>query len=372
MLVTSKITIDLTRKAFKQYLYATQDDSNTRAVEITLLANGEAWRVPEGTIGAVSFSKPDKTSGLYDTLPDGATKAVTCKDNRVIAIFAPQVLAISGEVDVSVALFDSALNRLGTFPFTIRVEKNPSSGQDISNDYYSFKTLENITQSIGDLNDLKTANKTNLVDAINEVAASGSGGSSGGTDYILPVATPNRLGGVKPVAKTDDMTEPVGVDENGGLWGKAGGEEIVELVNFISEEDVTTISLQFTNADIRYKEYVMDICVIGTSENAKDVDVLINIDYLGKAWVRNACRNVDGRRNFVSGRIYATPYSHGILDSIFTHDNNRITTLTIPYIAYTTFYGGANDGIPSKIVVQPQNQLGTMAAGTFIKVWGVK
>lgn len=172
MLVTSKITIDLTRKEFKQYLYATQDDSNTRAVEITLLASGEAWNVPEGTVGAVSCKKPDKTSCFYDTLPDGVTKAVIFEGNKVIATFAPQVLSAAGDVDASVALFDTSLNRLGTFPFIIRVEKNPSAGQDISNDYYSFKTLEVISNSIGDLTGLKTSAKSNLVDAINELSGS--------------------------------------------------------------------------------------------------------------------------------------------------------------------------------------------------------
>lgn len=36
--------------------------------------------------------------------------------------------------------------------------------------------------------------------------------------YILPVANTNTLGGVKPVAKTDDMTQQVGVDANGALY----------------------------------------------------------------------------------------------------------------------------------------------------------
>lgn len=41
--------------------------------------------------------------------------------------------------------------------------------------------------------------------------------------YTLPIATPDTLGGVKPVAKTDGMTQPVGIDELGGLWSVSGG-----------------------------------------------------------------------------------------------------------------------------------------------------
>lgn len=39
-----------------------------------------------------------------------------------------------------------------------------------------------------------------------------------GSSYTLPIATETTLGGVKPSAKTDAMTQSVGVDEAGALW----------------------------------------------------------------------------------------------------------------------------------------------------------
>lgn len=43
--------------------------------------------------------------------------------------------------------------------------------------------------------------------------------------YTLPIASETTLGGVKPVAKTDEMTQSVGVDESGKLWTEpASGE----------------------------------------------------------------------------------------------------------------------------------------------------
>ena len=36
--------------------------------------------------------------------------------------------------------------------------------------------------------------------------------------YVLPVASASALGGVKPVAKTSDMTQDVGVSEDGELF----------------------------------------------------------------------------------------------------------------------------------------------------------
>lgn len=38
--------------------------------------------------------------------------------------------------------------------------------------------------------------------------------------YVLPIATESVLGGVKAISKTDEMTERIGVDENGNLWAK--------------------------------------------------------------------------------------------------------------------------------------------------------
>ena len=40
----------------------------------------------------------------------------------------------------------------------------------------------------------------------------------GGGSYVLPIATPETLGGVKPTLKTEEMTQSVGVDETGALW----------------------------------------------------------------------------------------------------------------------------------------------------------
>ena len=46
-----------------------------------------------------------------------------------------------------------------------------------------------------------------------------------GSSYTLPIATETTLGGVKPVTKTDAMTQSVGVDETGALWTASGSGE---------------------------------------------------------------------------------------------------------------------------------------------------
>ena len=55
-----------------------------------------------------------------------------------------------------------------------------------------------------------------------DTGATGPQGPAGSIDN-LPVASPTTLGGVMPAAKTDAMTQAVGVDEAGGLWALPGG-----------------------------------------------------------------------------------------------------------------------------------------------------
>ena len=60
--------------------------------------------------------------------------------------------------------------------------------------------------------------------------------------YTLPIATETTLGGVKPVTKTDEMTESVGIDDAGGLWAKAasggGGSTFLREATDELTEDV--------------------------------------------------------------------------------------------------------------------------------------
>ena len=51
--------------------------------------------------------------------------------------------------------------------------------------------------------------------------------STGGGNYILPVASSQVLGGVRPEDKTEDMNLPVGVDAEGRLW--VSGEVNLEI-----------------------------------------------------------------------------------------------------------------------------------------------
>lgn len=84
---------------------------------------------------------------------------------------------------------------------------------------------------------------------------------SGGSEYTLPIATSDTLGGVKPVAKTETMTQEVGVDENGGLFTLAGGGSDGTwklLASITTVEDVTdyTISQDMDGNSFECDEFI--------------------------------------------------------------------------------------------------------------------
>lgn len=91
-----------------------------------------------------------------------------------------------------------------------------------------------------------------------EIGPQGPQGEKGekgepGDSYTLPIASPTVLGGVQPVAKTDAMTQSVGVDEAGALWAPAGGGGSSGTSDWTYQkitlsEAVSAIEIPFDNA----------------------------------------------------------------------------------------------------------------------------
>lgn len=72
------------------------------------------------------------------------------------------------------------------------------------------------TATVGEYLRVKTVN----IDGTIEVESAPAGSAT------IPVATSTALGGVKPVAKTSAMTQPVGVDGNGRLYTAPSGSTV--------------------------------------------------------------------------------------------------------------------------------------------------
>lgn len=114
------------------------------------------------------------------------------------------------------------------------------------NDLSNKPTIPTVPTTLPNPNKLKlTGAVTAEYDGSAEVSVEIPDGGSGG--YNLPIASPTTLGGVQPVAKTDEMTQSVGVDEAGGLWtakGTGSGErEWAHVASIITEEDVLEVKV---------------------------------------------------------------------------------------------------------------------------------
>lgn len=168
MLIIRKMEMDLERRdTISSRMTVVQNDTYTRALELTLYAGGVSWIVPSGTTISVAYRKPDGTSGWYDTLPDG-NAAATHSGNTVTVTLSPQMLTAPGAVVAAVIFQDAELNQLATFPIRIQVEPNPAAGQVVSNDYYRLKNLDQINAAYNKLLEQGTVSDEQLTEAVND------------------------------------------------------------------------------------------------------------------------------------------------------------------------------------------------------------
>ena len=138
MLAIHKITIDVTNPV-KRTVWAVRGDCNTRAVAVTLTAEGEPWVLPPLSAVLVGYQKPDATAGLYDLLPEG-TPAWSQEDNVLTVLLAPQMLTVAGTVEVNLTLV-AGEKILQTFCFSLQVAENLEAPDVESQNYVNWMRL---------------------------------------------------------------------------------------------------------------------------------------------------------------------------------------------------------------------------------------
>lgn len=141
---------------------------------------------------------------------------------------------------------------------------------------------------------------------------------SGGT-YTLPIASPTVLGGVKPIAKTDAMTQGVGVDEAGALWTAAlSGSDWDSIAHIDVAADVANNVTEWLYSNLPRYKYIAykKINLKGSTETASGCSVTINgetthpsgLSYAKSTGVANG-----------HGLIYVMPFGWG---HVVTADSN--------------------------------------------------
>lgn len=133
MIVTNKVTMDLTKPAYVPVISAVQNDRYSRNLELTLCSGGEAWTVPEEAAVVIRYSKSDGKGGEYDTLPDG-TQAWSAAENVLTVALAPQVLTAAGPVHLMVALIQEE-QQISTFAVLLNVQAAVNETIGESEDY---------------------------------------------------------------------------------------------------------------------------------------------------------------------------------------------------------------------------------------------
>lgn len=102
---------------------AVQGDG-VRVIAARLMEGAEAWPVPEGVSAGIGYELPDKRSGYYDQLPDGAP-ACMIAGNLVSAAIDGSLTAAAGNVKLAIVLRDGSGGQVATFPITMRVTQRP-------------------------------------------------------------------------------------------------------------------------------------------------------------------------------------------------------------------------------------------------------
>ena len=100
----------------------------------------------------------------------------------------------------------------------------------------------------------------------------------------VAIATETTAGLVKPVVKTDEMTQAIGVDEVGKLWGTAGSNGLSEItleMELKEEAQVleVDIPLEYTKLLSKAKELAFYAYIVRPSEGSTDATKLQNVKF---------------------------------------------------------------------------------------------
>lgn len=105
-----------------------------------------------------------------------------------------------------------------------------------------------------------------------------------GSSYTLPIATETTLGGVKPVTKTETMTQAVGVDAGGALWTMAGSGGGSEEAGYKDAVNLLDVTLDDTTGGLKYYEY--DVSGIEKTD-VVIINILFPASYSGVINIKN-------------------------------------------------------------------------------------
>lgn len=153
MKITHEISVDFKHRGLRPRIEIKENDLATRYVHVSFYCGGEPYAVTVATTDALMcYAKPDGTSGVYDTIGEGADQhdaAVFDIDGKGVTIeLAPSMAKGFGLLHCEVRLVSDG-QILGTFTFDIDVERSVTTGTR-ADDYFSYRALDQLYDYVDD------------------------------------------------------------------------------------------------------------------------------------------------------------------------------------------------------------------------------
>lgn len=180
-----------------------------------------------------------------------------------------------------------------------------------------------------------------------------------GDIYTLPIASSSQLGGVQPVAKTDAMTQSVGVDEAGALWAEPGGADRWELIAELAvEEEIKQIVFN----GFSLKKCLICTKIIGTATNTVNTNGSLNVNG-EKYFLSNVMASGAGITRYIVSYLEVCG---GVKRHVSSKHNNNWQQVT------GLEHGIVGDGSPISEISFVHISTNMFGVGTTIQIYGVR
>lgn len=171
MEVTSKIYVDIACPTPPEVVAAKQNDNDSRVILATLYDAGKPYVIPAGAAATFRASKPDGTGVFYDA--DVLTNGV------VRIVLKEPVLAVAGQVNAEINLYNAQAQRLTSFTFNINVQESALCDEVIESSNY----FDALTQTAAEI----LASRTGAADTFVTAPEDWQGAAA---PYTLDVTVP--------------------------------------------------------------------------------------------------------------------------------------------------------------------------------------
>ena len=137
------ITLNLQAPNVNVIVHAKEGDRAGRFINAKLVDGAREFIPPENAHFVVRYMKADGNGGLYDTMEDNETPAVTLSGNIATIGIAEQALTTQGLTQMELNIYDGNATRISAFKFNMIVEETVMpDGEVESTEYFNILTHE--------------------------------------------------------------------------------------------------------------------------------------------------------------------------------------------------------------------------------------